>query len=102
MGRAAGDVASTLIGRARTIVPEKAWPVSDSLGAVATDLESTLIARLAGGVGGGSCTPGSYNNEGRPQDRPLQGASYGKGSIRFFQLLEQWRAAGDFAGLTFT
>jgi len=47
--RALGDVVSTLIGRARTIVPDKAWAVSDSFGTAATDLESTLVARLAGG-----------------------------------------------------
>lgn len=72
--RAAGDVASTLIGRARAIVPEKAWAVSDSFGAVATDLESTLIARLAGGdrpLFRGSCAlsgPGDYEISGKGTD----------------------------------
>jgi len=47
--RALGDVVATLIGRARAAVPDKAWVVSDSLGAAATDLESTLVTRLAGG-----------------------------------------------------
>lgn len=49
MRRALGDVVRTLIGRARSAVPEKAWVVSDSLGAAATDLESALVTRLAGG-----------------------------------------------------
>jgi hypothetical protein len=47
--RALGDVVATLIGRARAVVPDKAWVVSDSLGTAATDLESTLVTRLAGG-----------------------------------------------------
>jgi len=47
--RSLGDVVRTLIGRARSSVPEKAWIVSDSLGAAATDLESALVTRLAGG-----------------------------------------------------
>jgi len=47
--RALGDVVSTIIGRARAVVPDKAWVVSDSLGTAATDLESTLVTRLAGG-----------------------------------------------------
>jgi hypothetical protein len=48
--RALGDVVSTLIGRARTLVPDPAWVISDSLGAAATDLESALLTRLAGGA----------------------------------------------------
>ena len=72
--RVVGEVASTLIGRARAIVPEKAWPVSDSFGAVATDLESTLIPRLAGGdrpLFRGSCAlagPGDYEVSGKGTD----------------------------------
>jgi hypothetical protein len=47
--RALGDVVSTVIGRARASVPDKAWAVSDALGTAATDLESSLVMRLAGG-----------------------------------------------------
>ncbi len=47
-----------------------------------------------------SCTPGYYNNEGMPQQGAgLIGASYGKGPMAFFQLLADWRDAGDLAGL---
>ena len=45
------------------------------------------------------CTPGYYNNEGQPGEGGLIGSSYGKGPMAFFQLLADWRAAGDFAGL---
>ena len=47
--RALGDLAATVIGRARSSVPEKGWVVSDALGTAATDLESALVGRLAGG-----------------------------------------------------
>ena len=46
-----------------------------------------------------SCTPGYYNNEGRPAERNLQNGFYGGGSMQFFELLEKWREAGDLAGL---
>jgi cation diffusion facilitator CzcD-associated flavoprotein CzcO len=47
-----------------------------------------------------SCTPGYYNNEGMPlAGAGLIGASYGDGPMAFFQLMRDWRAAGDFAGL---
>ena len=49
-----------------------------------------------------SCTPGYYNNEGQPQQRSVRNGSYGAGSIAFIKLLEDWRAAGDLAGLELT
>jgi cation diffusion facilitator CzcD-associated flavoprotein CzcO len=46
-----------------------------------------------------ACTPGYYNNEGRPGERSQRNGFYGAGPIAFAQLLEDWRAAGDLAGL---
>ena len=45
------------------------------------------------------CTPGYYNNEGRPAAGGFIGASYGNGPMPFFQLMEDWRRQGAFAGL---
>lgn len=45
------------------------------------------------------CTPGYYNNEGRPSDADARSAPYGAGPVEFITLLRQWRDAGDFAGL---
>jgi cation diffusion facilitator CzcD-associated flavoprotein CzcO len=45
------------------------------------------------------CTPGYYNNEGRPGEGGLITTAYGKGPMPFFALLAEWRAAGEFAGL---
>jgi cyclohexanone monooxygenase len=49
-----------------------------------------------------SCTPGYYNNEGRPAERALQNGFYGGGPVAFVQLIEAWRAAGDLEGLELT
>ena len=45
------------------------------------------------------CTPGYYNNEGQPGDGSLLWSSYGKGPMAFFKMMQEWREAGDFAGL---
>jgi len=55
-----------------------------------------------GGLGGKDCTPGYYNNEGQANPLQQQNSSYGGGSIRFFKLLEDWRATGEFEGLEFS
>ena len=49
-----------------------------------------------------SCTPGYYNNEGKPAERSGQNGFYGGGSIAFIKLVEQWRAEGTLAGLDLT
>lgn len=45
------------------------------------------------------CTPGYYNNEGNPGDRDGSQGGYGLGPVAFFQLLADWREAGEFEGL---
>jgi cyclohexanone monooxygenase len=46
-----------------------------------------------------SCTPGYYNNEGKPGERSGQNGFYGGGSPAFFKILEDWRAEGGLDGL---
>ncbi|WP_079036847.1 neopentalenolactone/pentalenolactone D synthase [Streptomyces silaceus] len=46
-----------------------------------------------------SCTPGLYNNEGKPGDLPALNSSYGGGSVEFVNILRRWREAGDLARL---
>ena len=53
------------------------------------------------GLGGPDCTPGYYNNEGQEHPHAAQSAPWGGGSIGFFKLLDDWRAAGSFEGLQF-
>ena len=45
------------------------------------------------------CTPGYYNNEGKPGERSGQDGFYGGGSVQFFRILDEWRAAGDLQGI---
>ena len=49
-----------------------------------------------------ACTPGYYNNEGKPAESSVKNGSYGAGSVAFIKVLEAWRAAGDLAGLELT
>jgi cyclohexanone monooxygenase len=46
-----------------------------------------------------SCTPGYYNNEGRPAERSARNGFYGGGSPAFIRLLEGWRTGGNLEGL---
>jgi cyclohexanone monooxygenase len=49
------------------------------------------------------CTPGYYNNEGKPGEGDgWFGGSYGGGAEAYFQLLRDWREAGDLQGLELT
>ena len=49
---------------------------------------------------GAECTPGYYNNEGKPGEGPgWFGGSYGAGAIAFFTLLREWREEGELRGL---
>ena len=45
------------------------------------------------------CTPGYYNNEGKPSALAAQNGAYGRGPIAFIKLIEQWRAEGAMQGL---
>jgi cyclohexanone monooxygenase len=47
-----------------------------------------------------TCTPGYYNNEGKPGEGPgWFGGTYSGGAMAFFKLLKDWREKGDLAGL---
>jgi cyclohexanone monooxygenase len=45
------------------------------------------------------CTPGYYNNEGKPSALAARNGPYGAGSIAFIKVLEDWRAEGGLKGL---
>jgi cation diffusion facilitator CzcD-associated flavoprotein CzcO len=49
------------------------------------------------------CTPGYYNNEGRPGEGPgWFGGNFGGGAQAYFTILRDWRAADDLAGVETT
>lgn len=50
-----------------------------------------------------NCTPGYYNNEGKPgRSNSLLGSQYGGGPEAFFQILHDWREEGSLKGLNFS
>lgn len=46
-----------------------------------------------------SCTPGRWNNEGRPGEKPIQNTDYGEGFTGLAEVLAQWRRDRQLAGL---
>jgi cation diffusion facilitator CzcD-associated flavoprotein CzcO len=54
-------------------------------------------------LGNPDCTPGYYNNEGRPMGRRerLAMSGYPEGPAAYFRYIDGWRTSGDFAGLEF-
>ena len=48
------------------------------------------------------CTPGYYNNEGKPSERSVRNGSYGAGPVAFAKLLDDWRHEGELDGLRLT
>jgi cyclohexanone monooxygenase len=46
------------------------------------------------------CTPGYYNSEGAPGNRHgFFSETYGAGSVKFFELLDNWRTEGSMKGI---
>jgi len=72
---------------------------------VTAEAEDEWVAQIIALAGTGAaafleeCTPGYYNNEGKPAERSLQDANYGAGSPAFFKVLEDWREEGLMRGL---
>ncbi len=48
------------------------------------------------------CTPGYYNNEGGELSAYSLFGGYAHGAAAYFRYIDQWRQAGDFAGLQFS
>ena len=73
---------------------------------VTQEAEDAWIELLLSGpgmmLGSPDCTPGYYNNEGRPAGpgRELF-VGYPMGAMAYFQYLDAWRTTGDFEGLEF-
>jgi cation diffusion facilitator CzcD-associated flavoprotein CzcO len=69
--------------------------------------EEAWVEPLANGalglLGNPECTPGYYNNEGRPMGRRerLNFSGYPGGPVAYFQYIDAWRRTGRFEGLTF-
>ncbi|MEW2397206.1 NAD(P)/FAD-dependent oxidoreductase [Streptomyces sp. NPDC046862] len=65
-------------------------------------VEGSGLALLGGGGFLKDCTPGRWNNEGNPEDRPRKNVNYPGTSTAYFSMLEEWRQRGEFAELNLT
>jgi hypothetical protein len=74
---------------------------------VTEEAEQAWVRSLEGAaqsfLGNPDCTPGYYNNEGKPLGRRerLNASGYPQGPVAFFQYIDAWRKSGDFTGLEF-
>ena len=95
----AGTTIAKILNHALALGAERVEGTEDAQRAWVAMLENSQRAFL----GNPDCTPGYYNNEGRPIGRKerLNGSGYPEGPVAYWQYLERWRDAGDFAGLTF-
>ncbi len=62
-----------------------------------------LVANEGSFLGNADCTPGYYNNEGRPigpRER-LNASGYPQGPVAYFHYIDRWRRSGQFEGLEF-
>ncbi|HEV2364826.1 MAG TPA: NAD(P)/FAD-dependent oxidoreductase [Caulobacteraceae bacterium] len=86
-----------MVGEARRRGAEVLEPTAEAEEAYVAEVRS--LARL-GLRFYAECTPGYYNSEGAVGNRNgFFSDFYGAGPLRFFELLAEWRAAGDMAGL---
>jgi len=95
----AGTTIAKILNHALALGADRVEVTDEAQRAWVTMLENSQRAFL----GNPDCTPGYYNNEGRPIGRKerLNGSGYPEGPVAYWQYLERWRDAGDFAGLTF-
>ena len=48
------------------------------------------------------CTPGYYNNEGKPDERTERNSQFWRGPMTFIRMLDEWRKTGNLPGLETT
>jgi hypothetical protein len=87
--------------------------VAHALKEGATEVETTetaerawvesLTENLLAFAGTADCTPGYYNNEGKPLGRReiLNQSRYLHGPVAYFEYIDAWRTSGKFEGLEF-
>ena len=95
----AGSTIAAIVGSALARNAEQVEATAEAEDAWIELLESN--PRSFGG--NPDCTPGYYNNEGKPMDRKMKlGASgYPDGPVAFFDYIARWRTSGEFTGLEF-
>ncbi|OQR63403.1 monooxygenase [Streptomyces maremycinicus] len=95
----AGATTAAVIAHALSIGAVEVEPTADAQAAwidLLADPTTSVIYSA-------DCTPGYYNNEGRPLGRRelLNGSRYPHGSAEYFVYIEKWRNTGQYEGLEF-
>ncbi|MCB0971636.1 MAG: monooxygenase, partial [Acidimicrobiales bacterium] len=96
----AADTIAAVVGHAHARGDATVEPTAEA--------EQAWVDRIATGGARGpfanpDCTPGYYNNEGRPEDlRARMGGGDPGGPLAYFAHIEAWRTSGDFEGVAFT
>ena len=95
----AGSTIAAIVGHALAVGADQVETTAGAEQAWVRLLESSTRSFL----GNPECTPGYYNNEGRPIGRRerLNGSGYPDGPVAYFHYIEDWRSTGEFAGLEF-
>jgi cation diffusion facilitator CzcD-associated flavoprotein CzcO len=71
------------------------------------EAEAAWVQHILGGMGAGvlanaDCTPGYYNNEGKPFAPGSEFlVGYPGGAMAYFKHMQEWRSNGEFAGLEY-
>jgi len=102
------NIPHNLVEAAATIaeIIRHAGAVGASQVEATTDAEQAWLDLLLGGMrrfgGAADCTPGYYNNEGKPEDRAvLNSLAYPDGPVAYFEYIDGWRSSGTFEGVEF-
>ncbi|GJM39359.1 MAG: monooxygenase [Acidimicrobiales bacterium] len=94
----AGETIAAIVAHAEDVGAEQVE--------VTEEAEQAWIDQLLAGMrmfgGAADCTPGYYNNEGRPDEgRVLDRLGYPEGPVAYFAYIADWRTSGAFDGLEF-
>jgi cation diffusion facilitator CzcD-associated flavoprotein CzcO len=95
----AGSTVAAIITHALEVDADEVEVTEEAENAWIELLESSTRAF----IGNPDCTPGYYNNEGRPVGRRerLNGSGHPDGPVAFFRYIDEWRTSGSFDGLEF-
>ncbi len=95
----AGTTIATVVAHALEVEADEVEVTSEAEAAWIELLESSTRAF----IGNPDCTPGYYNNEGRPVGRKerLNGSGHPEGPVAYFRYIDAWRSSGEFDGLEF-
>jgi hypothetical protein len=95
----AGTSVATIVAHALETGAEQVEVTPEAEQAWITLLEDNPMSFM----GNLDCTPGYYNNEGKPAGRreKLNMSGYPGGPIAYFQFIDAWRRSGEFKGLEF-